>query len=141
MQWLLELLRDEPGDFDVGDHGTPDFDGLPAYPFWICWSIPGGDVTGPPLGASTADAVFVFQLDSIGQTREQAGRLATRGRERICGRTVAGRYTADKAAPSGIVIVDRSLDGAVGAPAPQGDRPNVVWTSSERYAVVVTAET
>lgn len=142
-RWLLDLLGDEPGDFLVGDHQAPitDPDEVLAYPYWVLWHIGGGGVDGPPLGASSADAAFVFQLDSVGKTREQTVQLATRGRERVVGRTAAGAYAAPKSSPSGIVILDRFLDGAPGAPLAEGDRPNEVWTHSERYIITVSAQT
>lgn len=138
--WLIELLREDSLGLSVGDHGPPAFDGAAVYPFFVVWGIPGGYISGPAFGASTADAGFVFQVDSVGMTREQAGRAATRMRERVIGRTRTGSLSVPKDSPSGIVILDRYLDGAAGTPAAAGDRPNEVWTSSERYVLAVTTE-
>lgn len=135
-KWLIDLLKADPDGFEVGDHRAPAAAG---YPYWTVWGIPGGGASGPPLGASQADAAFAFQVDAVGQTREQSERLAGRSRDRVAGRGPNGAYSAAAANPPGAVVNDRILDGGPGAPLPEGTYPNEVWTTSERFVIYVSA--
>lgn len=43
-----------------------------VFPYHVLFQIPGGSWSGPPLWDPTADAALVFQIDSIGNRRDQA---------------------------------------------------------------------
>jgi hypothetical protein len=134
-QWLLDLLIADEPTFPVGDHNAPD---PLEYPYRVVWSVPGGSVSGPPLGESAADADLVYQVDSVGLTREQAERLAARTRRTVAGRLPDGSFHAAAEPPSGLSVSDRILDGSAGSPIVEGTRPNEVWTVSERFVISVT---
>lgn len=138
-KWLLDLLNADANAYPVGDHGAPRGD--ITYPYWTVWGIPGGAVGGPALGASQADATYVYQIDSIGQTREQAEALGSRARGRVSGRGGTGAYVVPRANPVGMVVLDRVTDETPGAAISEGEHPNEVWTFSERIAISVSAQT
>lgn len=133
--WLIATLELDASGAQVGDHGPPV---SPRFPFWVVWHVPGGALYGPPLGAAIADADLVFQVDSVGKTRKQAQLLARRARALIAAPTVNGVLQPAAAQPSGLSIRGRMPEGPVGSPLPEGDRPNEVYTSSERFVISVT---
>ena len=135
-KWLVDLLKSDPNAYPVGDHGAPRAD--VSYPYWTVWGIPGGSVSGPAMGQSQGDASFVYQVDSVGQTREQSERLASRARDRVAGRAANGQYAAAANDPAAMRVLDRISEGTVGAPVPEGTYPNEVWTTSERFVVSVS---
>jgi hypothetical protein len=134
--WLVGLLRDN-GQWLVGDHKAPaGADPLRGY--LVVYSIPGGGVGGPPLGAAAQDAVFVYQVDAVGRTREQAERLSARARLMAAGRDEQGAYHAAADDPVGLAVHDRVLDGSPGSAIAEGSFPNEVYTVSERFAIAVS---
>lgn len=135
-EWLLGLLAADPNGYGVGDHKAPA--GPVTYPYLVVYSIPGGSVGGPPMGQAQGDASFVYQVDSVGLTREQSEKLASRARERVSGRTATGSWFAAATPPSGLAVNDRIAEGSPGAPLAEGSYPNEVWTTSERFVVSVT---
>lgn len=133
-KWLLGLLR--TSGFRVGDHGIPPGEG---FPFLVVRSIPGGSVTGPPLWDPAADQAFVFQVDAVGETREQAQRLAGRARRLIVGRDPqSGAYVATPPDPSGFKIHDRMPEGTPPGVEVGGAAPREVYTVPERYVLSTT---
>lgn len=137
--WLLELLEADPNAYKVGDHAAPR--GVVEYPYWTVWSVSGGSVGGPPLGAAQADATYVYQVDSVGKTRDQAEALGSRARARVSGRGADGSYVAPRESPAGMVVTDRVAHDTPGAATPTGAYPNEVWTYSERFAISVSVQT
>lgn len=138
-KWLIDLLKADPVGYGVGDHGAPEDVAFPAgYPYWTVYSIPGGGYSGPPMGAHEADASYVYQVDSVGLTRDQAESMGSRAHNRVSGRGIGGAYAAAAEHPSGMVVSDRISEGSPGAPVPEGSYPNEVWTVSERFVISVT---
>jgi|GEM_PF-3066185 len=135
-EWLMDLLKADPAEYGVGDHKAP---ADAAHPYWVVWSIPGGSQSGPPLGAIQADASYVYQVDSVGLTRDQAEKLATRARRRVADRLETGAYATAAEHPAGMVVSDRIAEGSAGAPIPEGSYPNEVYTVSERFVISVSA--
>lgn len=135
--WFLALVGSS--GFPAALHRAPvDQPGDDDFPYTVVHPIPGGGYSGPPLTGPQADVDFVYQVDSVGNTSEQAERLATRNRRRVVGRDVNGAFIAAAAHPSGWKVRDRMLDGAPGGVAPSGTQPHEVYTVSERYVVSVT---
>lgn len=138
--WLLALLRADPEAYPVGDNSAPEIE-VDAYPYLTIWSIPGGSQGGPPLGASKADAVYVYQIDSVGKVRQQAEALGSRINGRVVGRAADGSYAAPSPVLTGMVVLDRDTADTPGGATSEGTHPNEVWTYSERFAISVSAQT
>ena len=134
--WLIDLLKSAPGSFRVGDGVAPEG----GYPYAVVHSIDGGGFTGPGLGAQIADATFVYQVDSVGQTRAQAEKLASRMRNAVAGRLASGQYAVAANNPTGHKVLDRVPDGVSGAAVVEGTPPHEVFTVSERFAISVTTQ-
>lgn len=132
---LISLLTNMAGAFQVGNHSVPDG---ATFPFIIVWSIAGGGMSGPPLGASHSDASFVYQVDSVSDTPQGAEMLAARVRDTVIGRSAAGGYSAAIQQPVGVVVHDRIGDGGAAGIIVEGDRPNEVYTVPERFLLSAT---
>ena len=142
-QWLLDLVTGAlPGAQKCGDMRAELTveSGQTVYPYHVLWPIPGGSVSGPPLGQAQGDARFVYQIDSVGRTRAQAEMGADRIREWVAGRTPQGAFVVQAAAPEGLAIHDRIVDGTPGAPLTEGQPPNEVFTVSETYGIDVSVK-
>lgn len=110
----------------------------PVYPYHVLYSVPGGYVSGPPMGQAQGDALFLFQLDSVGLTRDQAEQAADRARNWLVGRTIHGEFVVQPPDPDGVRIHDRIVDGTPGAPLQEGQPPREVFTVSETYGIHVS---
>lgn len=141
-EWLRWLLQSRlPTGQKCGDHRaepTLDGNGAPIFPMSVLHAIPGGSVSGPPLGEAQADAVFMFQIDSVGRTAGQALSFASRQRHWAVGRTPDGKFAVVTAGPDGIRVHDRILEGSPGAPLLEGSPPNEVYTVSDLISVSVS---
>lgn len=140
--WLIQLIDSKlPAGFKCGD-GRPEApSGLPLkYPYNVVFSVPGGSVSGPPLGQASGDALYLYQVDSVGKNRKQTEQAADRIREWVVGRTPAGVFVVQAPDPDGLRISDRIVDGTPGAPLQEGQPPNEVFTVSETYGLYVTVE-
>lgn len=140
--WLRELIESQlPEGQTCGDHRaepTLDAAGKPIFPLSVLHVIPGGSVSGPPLGEAQADATFMFQADAVGRTTVQALSLASRQRHWIAGRGTDGKFAIVTAIPGGFVVHDRILEGSPGAPLLEGSPPNEVYTVSDIFSVSVS---
>lgn len=141
--WLLALIRSQLvgpiGDLTCGDgRAQVNAAGALLYPYHVLYSIPGGSVGGPALGQAQGDAVFVYQLDSVGLTRQQAQAAADRARNWVVGRTAAGVFVVQAPDPEGLRISDRIVDGTPGAPLQEGQPPKEVFTVSDTIGIHVT---
>lgn len=141
--WLLDLVQSRlslatPVGQKIGDGRA---EGSPLiYPYHVLYSITGGSISGPPLGQAQGDAVLVYQIDSVGRTRDQAERAGDRLREWVVGRTPAGVFVVQVADPDGHAIHDRIVDGTPGAPLQEGQPPNEVFTVSDSIGIHVTVK-
>lgn len=140
--WLLALIQSRlPPGQKCGDHrAEPLYDdkGQAVWPLSVAHVVPGGSISGPPMGDAQGDATFMFQVDAVGQTASQALKLAGRHRHWIAGRTPDGKYAVVTAGPDGIRVHDRILEGSPGAPLLEGSPPNEVYTVSDLFAVSVS---
>jgi hypothetical protein len=135
--WLLGLVDSRlPNGSKCGDHKSP---AIAVHPYPVLYSIPGGTVSGPPLADAQADADLVYQLDSVGRTRDQAEELAGRMLNWVVGRARDGKFLVVTANPDGHIIHDRIAEGSIGAPLAEGTQPNEVYTVSQRFVISVTA--
>lgn len=143
--FLLGLIRSQLvgplADLTCGDaRAQQNAAGNLLYPYHVVYSISGGLVSGPGLGAAQADAQFVYQVDSVGRTRSQAEKAADRVRNWIVGRTSAGVFVVQAPDPDGLQISDRIVDGTPGAPLQEGQPPNEVFTVSDTIGIHVTVK-
>lgn len=142
--WLLGLVRarlvlESPTGLTCGDGRAEVNDtGVLVYPYHVVYSIPGGWFAGPAMGQAQGDAEFVYQVDSVGRTRQQAETAADRVRNWIVGRTAAGAFVVQAADPEGLRISDRIVDGTPGAPLQEGQPPKEVFTVSDTIGIHVT---
>lgn len=140
--WLLDLITSRlPFDQKCGD-GKPEAPaGQPLkYPYRVVYSIPGGSTNGPPLGQAYGDAVFPYQVDSVGRTRADAEVAGAEVLEWVVGRTASGAFVVQAPDPVGVRISDRIVDGTPGAPLQEGQPPNQVFTVSHTFGLCVTVE-
>lgn len=135
--WLLALIRAQlPAGQTCGDmRAVNNASGELVYPYRVVYPIPGGSLSGPPMGQAQGDALYVFQVDSVGKTREQADEAADDVREWVVGRKPDGTFVVPAADPNGLRIHDRIVDGTPGAPLQEGQPPNEVITVSETYGI------
>lgn len=143
--YLIGLIRSQLigpiADQTCGDaRAEVNAAGVLIYPYHVVYSIPGGSLSGPPLGQSSGDAVFPYQVDSVGRTRSQAQKAADRVRNWIVGRTAAGVFVVQAADPDGLQISDRIVDGTPGAPLQEGQPPKEVFTVSDTIGIHVTVK-
>ena len=139
--WLIALIQSQlPAGSKCGDAKPEAPTGQPlVYPYRVVYSIPGGGMSGPPLGQSHGDASYPYQVDSVGRTRADAESAAAQVMEWVVGRTAAGVFVVPGPVPSGFRISDRIVDGTPGAPLQEGQPPNQVFTVSHTFGLYVTA--
>lgn len=141
--WLLGLVRSQLvgplAKFTCGDQrAEANSAGNLPYPYHVVYSIAGGILTGPAMGQAQGDAVFLYQLDSVGLTRKSAEAAADRARNWVVGRTSAGVFVVQAPDPEGLRISDRIVDGTPGAPLQEGQPPKEVYTVSDTIGIHVT---
>lgn len=141
-QWVVDFITAQLPPGQICGDAKPDApDGQPlVYPYRVVYSIPGGGMSGPPLGQSHGDAVYPYQIDSVGHTRAEAEAAAAEVMEWMVGRRPDGSFVATMSGPSGIRISDRIVDGTPGAPLQEGQPPNQVFTVSHTFGLYVTVE-
>lgn len=109
-----------------------------APPYAVVHTISGGGYWGPGLVAPEDSADWVYQIDAVGDRRDQAEWLADKIRLTVLGRDAAGAFLTAISEPSGLRIIDRRSDGGAGGVEVEGTPPHEVYTASERYVVSVT---
>ena len=124
---LLELATDRPW----GDGKAPG-QSAPEVPYGIVYAIAGGGVDGGFADPHT-DATFVYQLSSVGATREQAEWLADRARRAVLGRDPTGALLFPLAAAD-LLVIYRDADSVGGV-----ERDGGFFTAADRYSFLVEA--
>jgi hypothetical protein len=139
-QWMIDLIDGQlPPDRKCGDAKPEAPDGLPLkFPYRVVYSIPGGSADGPPLGQAYGDAIYPYQVDSVGHTRAEAETAAAEVMEWVVGRAADGSFVVQASDPDGVRISDRIVDGTPGAPLQEGQPPNQVFTVSHTFGLCVT---
>jgi hypothetical protein len=137
-EWLIELLKTDNGNFDVGDHMAPPGADARVAPYFVVWGIAGGSFDGPPLHDPEGDHSIVYQVDAVGFLRPQAQALAARARNMITGRLPNGGYISALASPAGMSIHDRISDGSSGGVIVEGTAPDEIYSAPNRYVLTVT---
>jgi hypothetical protein len=116
----------------------PMADGKPStVPYTVLYPL-GGQVGGAPLTDASEDAIFVYQLTSVGGRVDQAEWMADRGRRAVLERTASGAHQYLLEVP-GVDVWARELDADDGidtATSAEG-----VVTSSQRYRFRATSST
>lgn len=113
----------------LGELGFPVGDGEPPkgpldLPYLILYPIPGGSVSGPAWADASRDATFVYQVTSVGDSREQCEKLADRVRPRM----LAGGFTMP-----GAVVGSSWLDSSGGV-----DQEGALFSAADRFAFALT---
>lgn len=140
--WLVEMIQSRlaaGNKCGLGKPEAPTGQPLP-YPYRVVYSIPGGGMSGPPLGQAFGDAIYPYQVDSVGKTYDEAERAGADVLEWVVGRGADGQFVVPGGSPSGIRISDRIMDGTPGAPLQEGQPPNQVFTVSHTFGLYVTVE-
>ncbi len=130
----LHTLLDAELAVPVGDHGTDNISTVGSYT--ILWKIDGGEVRGS-IGDPHQDLTLVYQIDSVGRSRNQCEGLADLVRTVVVGMSAAGGHT--------YVLAGTSFTGGLrtqqttGMPTPEGvdDTGQEVWTQRERFEIDV----
>lgn len=140
--WLIALIQSQLPATQLCGDAKPEAPAGQAlvFPYRVVHSVPGGSMSGPPLGQSHGDAVYVYQVDSVGRTRASAEQAAAEVMEWVVGRNPDSTFVVPAAGPSGVRISDRIVDGTPGAPLQEGQPPNQVFTVSHTFGLYVTAE-
>jgi hypothetical protein len=123
--------------FEVGDGVAPRpaaGDAQPQMPYLVLYSIDGGGFDGPVFLAPEADATLVYQVDAVGERRDQVETLADRVRGCLIGRSSSTGAFTTALTPSGYKVMDRAADGSPGGV----DREGQVFSSAQRFAITVT---
>lgn len=119
-----------------GDHKAPL--GVEP-PYSVVYEIPGGAYWGPGLVAPEQNADFVYQVDSVGLTRGQAGWLRDSVTRTMLARASSGGFQVALANPSGLRVADRVADGGPGAIQVEGKPPHEVFSAAERFVLRVVS--
>ncbi|MEU0722878.1 hypothetical protein [Streptomyces sp. NPDC006140] len=106
-----------------------------AVPYTILDSLP-GEFSGPPLWDWHADAVWTYQVTSVGEREDQVQWLADRVRAGVVGRS-GDQWTHDLRVPEARVI-DRELDHDAGG-EPSVSAAGVIVSYVQRFTITVTS--
>lgn len=138
---VIDLLARGTGKL-VGDAKAPPLPpGMPERDFWpycIVYSIPGGSSSGS-LADPFEDSGLVYQVTSVGRTRQQAEWMADRVRNVWLSRTTRGTFQVPLVSPQGWTAAGRiPQDGSGGGVDREGEPPNEVFSVPDRYILQVT---
>jgi hypothetical protein len=120
--------------FEVYDHAAPT---SRAFPYAVLYKIPGGASWGPWLYDPDADRTMVYQVDGVGQRRDQAEWAAGKIDRVMVGR-VNGQFEYPLALPGSVALCDRMRTELGGGVEVEGLQPNWTFTVPNRYEVSVT---
>jgi hypothetical protein len=133
---LLALLRAQlPANVPIYDAIVP---AEADFPYVFVIRIPGGVTAGPPLTDPDADPGIVYQVDCVGQRRDQAEMLRDRADAALLGRQPNGQLTHSINVGTGYVCCDRIRDDVIGGVEPEGLPPRTVYAAQQRYRIHVT---
>lgn len=121
-----------------GDHRSPAT-GVLADGYTYVYSIDGGQYDGPPLWSPESDAVLIYQITSVGSTREQVEWLADRVRLTLVSRNPLGSFQVAFPSLAGLQVVHREPDGASPGVIPEGPPESRVYNVPERYRISVVS--
>lgn len=125
---FLALLRTGTSK-PVGDHALPDH--TPDQPFAVVYSLPGGGFDGPPLTNPEDSSEFVYQVTSVGVTRQQAEWMADAIRRTVLARSSSGAFQVAIVSPTGVAICGR-MGEAPGGVEEEGN----LFSVAERFRLV-----
>lgn len=104
----------------------------PEMPYWILYSLPGGDLTGP-AGAPSADGTLDYQVTCVGERADQIEMLGDRVRRTMLRRHPNGHPTLS---PAGVTVMEVTGTGFGGV-----DFDGPIGSSAEIFTVHVTNST
>lgn len=117
----------------VGDGVVPDG---ATVPYLVVHSIDGGSWLGAPFLGDETEAELVWQVDSVGERRDQAEWMADKVRETILGRANnATTWSTALTAPSGWKVNGRRSEAPPGPATPAGAPPDTIWSVAERFVL------
>lgn len=135
---LIAMLATAVG-VPVGDHGTRTTAGASIDTtgrYLVVWKIDGGEARGA-LGDPHQDITVVYQVESVGRSRQQAEGLADLARTAMLAMSAIGGHTNPLAGPGwkGGLRTQQTE----GVPTPQGidEQGTGVWVQRERFDVEV----
>lgn len=107
--------------------------------YYVVYGIPiSGD--WETLSAPLLDADLVYQVTSVGKTREHCEWLADRARLTVIGRSGVG-FQVPLNPPAGVSVINRRPEsGLPGTPVPEGTPPNQRWSVAERFLLSITSD-
>lgn len=134
---LIELIVSSTNR-PCGDHRSPP-DGVLEDGYTFLYSIEGGSFDGAPLGPPEPDATLVYQVNSIGASREQVEQLAERVRATLIGRDNSGGYRSPFPILSGLKVINRASQGFLPGVISDGPTGREVYSIPERYRISVAS--
>jgi hypothetical protein len=121
-----------------GDSESPP-EGKLVEGYTYVHSIDGGDFDGPPLWSPESDATLVYQVTSVGVTREHAEWIADRVRLTMLARVADGGFQVAFPVLAGMKVIHRAPDGISPGVIPEGPPENRVYSVPERYRISVVS--
>jgi hypothetical protein len=109
----------------------------PKKPWAVVHPIEGGGFSGSPFYEPDSDAAFVYQVDSVGRSAEQAQWMDDLVRSTVLARS-SGAFQVSFPAIDAATVIDRRPDTSAGGVIPEGEKPNRLFTISSRYSIYVT---
>lgn len=106
-------------------------------PWGIVHVIEGGGFSGAPLYDPDSDAAFVYQVDSVGRSEDQAQWMDDLVRSTVLARSL-GAFQVAFPAVAAAKVIDRRPDTTAGGLITEGEKPNEIFTIPSRYSIHVT---
>lgn len=131
---FIELLVTGTG-MPVGLTEAPTL--VPKKPWGVVHPIDGGGFSGSPLYDPDSDAAFVYQVDSVGRSVDQAQWMDDLVRSTVLARSL-GAFQVVFPAIDAAKVIDRRPDTSAGGIIPEGEKPNRIFTIPGRYSIHVT---
>lgn len=132
---LISVLATDTG-FLIGDGEAPGpQDTEPAYPYAIVYWLTHGPTIESFEQVTFPDRhqLMVYQVTSIGETREQADWMAHKVRRAITDRTVGPNGFRLEIGTTNTLVIDRRENSSSGT-----GKEGELWRCSDRYQLMVT---